>query len=768
MIKRSLRIEVPVEETYISYCFFKKMLKIHGPILEAQKARADVVDSVCFGQKGASPSNPQMHCTAKKTFMLREEEDAELIAAWEKHVLPSLPKILRPVVGNEYSACIVRQRHSKRNTMPYIQIESPKLPSKTNKKAIKQALIPIFHDRLCSAVPKIHFYKGRTACLGLEYNSDEDNEEDEESSPFRFERTYWKRLGMSGSIGLMGSKSVSATSGGYILVNGQLRLLLPNHFVEESTSRLNEQSYQQQGLMHFTSPSLADVYECRDHLQRILKKHEAIAEKVFECGLEDLSIDYISEFLQDKDLDAILESHNESEINEIVLSKRLLQDLERQEDDFVLGHVTDRCSTNDKPSIRDCVVPKHGENGINKIKMDWALGEVTIPDREGTNQHRYPLSKDSGELDYGKEGRGSACEHTRPLNPGAKVYYVGCTSGLRRGNISTTRMLISKNGYQTCEWYMIPEQQDKLEYDNCAGDSGAWVITSSGNYLMAQLWGHSLGNLLISPIDEVFKDIKDVTGAKTVELPDRNGRPHPGTAPYEEICRRVRPARGIKKPSGFDNKNLPSLRQILETMPPPARANLLSQNVEKPSEYEPTARPTLLDVSLHLPPPPPAPNSPVPSLTSSISSQDRKSPTPVLQRSPTTPTLPSYGPPQTLPNASEPFILRAAETGLTPPQFAQEPESLEEKWHDTQYQQREYEAAGSLKRKVTVESMLDSIPNKDVIRAVTERVLANPQPTRPPRRSGTFPMFSNNPVPPPLGLFSNDPMPAPRQPVAAR
>ena len=756
MIKRSLRIEIPKEESYISYCFFEKTLKIHGPVLEAQKAKAEVEDKVRFVQK-SKPSNPQLR--NERTFKLREDEDADLIRTWEEHILPSLPKILRPVLGKEYSACIVRHGPGKRNAKPHIQIESPKLLSKPNKKEIRKGLIPFFHGRLGSTVPKISFYKGRMACLAFEYSSDEDD--DDESSPFRFERTYWNKPGMSGSVGLMGSRHVSATSGGYILVNGQLRLLLPDHFVKESKNRLNEQPHQEQGLMRFTSPSLADVYECRDHLQRILKKHEAIAEKVFERGLEDLSIDFISEFLQGKELDAIIESHNENEINEIVLSKKLLQDLDKNEDDLILGHITDRCSLNDKPAIREYVTPGHGERGTNAMKMDWALGEVTVLERKGTNQHRYRLLKDSGELDYGKEELGSPCEHISEFKPGARVHYVGCTSGLRWGSISTTRMLISKNGYQTYEWYMIPEHQDRLESDNCAGDSGAWVITNSGNYLMAQLWGHSLEKLLITPIEEVFKDIKKVTGAKTVELPDLYGRPHSGAAPYEEICRVVRPAQATRKLRSFNNQRLPPLRQLLENMPATAHVKPLT-SVQMSPKQRSAAGPTFPDISLHLPP-----TSPVPSLTSSISSPDRKSPTPMLQRSPTTPTLPSSGPLQTLHDVPEPFILHAAETGL-PPQFAQEPESLEEKWNDAQSQQQEHETAGSLKRKVTVESMLDSMPNKEVIRAVTERVLASPQPTRPPRRSGTFPMFNNNPVPPPLGLFSDDPMPAPTRAVAAR
>ena len=789
MVERSLQIEIPAKETYISYSFFKKTLKIHGPVLEAEKAKAEVENKVCFVRKKAVSSNLQVHGVAERAFELRAEEDANLITTWEKHVLPTLPKILRPVVGNDYSACIVRKGPDKKNTVPHIQIESPDVPSTSNRKAIKRALGRLYRHKLGVTLPKVHFSKGRVACLGLEFRSDEDDDtdygkeeeeddEEEEDSPFRFEKTYWEKLGMSGSVGLVGSKSVSATSGGYILVDRQLRLLLPDHFVKKSIDRLDKKSQKKQDPIRFTSPSLVDVRECRDRLQRTLEKHRAMAEAIFERGLEDLSIDFIGEFVQDKGLDTILQSCGKEEINEIVLSKRLLQELDRKEDYFRLGHITDRCSVNGEPRLRECMTPKPGEEGINTIKMDWALGDVTAPGRQGRNQHRYRPLKGSCELDYGKEELGNICEYPCPLKPGAEVHYVGCTSGLRRGIISTSRMLVVKDGSETSEWYMIPDQEEGLESHSCAGDSGAWVITDSGNYLMAQLWGYSSGKLLISSIEEVFKDIKEITGAKTVELPNLHNYPHPDASPYEEICRVVSPSRATKKrPCGFNNQTLPSLEQVLKDMGTVARPKPPTINGEAPARQKPAARPTLPGISLHVPPTSPAPNSPVPSLTSSVSSQDRKSPTPGFQRCPTTPTLPSSEHLPSLHNATEPFILRAAETGFSP-ELSQEPDSLEEKWHNARRQQTEQEATGWPKKKITVESMLDSMPNKEVIRAVTDRVIAMPRPVKPPKKSGTFPLFSNSsvfapkglfgsdPVNPPIGLFGNMPMPA-SKPAAA-
>ena len=740
------------ESTYISYNVFQQTVKVHGTKLGAERAKAAIEEHVRSTQKDAVSINQPMQKADKKTFTLRINEDRDLISAWENDILPALPDILQPLLGNDYSIFFVREGPSKNDSWPCVQIESPERLSKSSRKDIKKAITLLFRNNPNLPVPTINFYEGHTACLAYDDSSDEDDVDG--SVPFRHEKRYWEELGMGGSVGLRGTRSVSATSGGYILVNGRPYLHLANHFVEKGLRRPDGHRRQPHDPIYLTSPSLRDVYDYRDRLNETLKKHAAITQQIFDRPYQDLKLEEIRAFVRAGGVDAIVNSHTREAIDEIFRSKWLLEELEGDDDDFLLGHIAFRCSSDDQTIYRNCTVPP-GERGNNLMKMDWALCDVTsaFSHRQGTNRHRFPMSRNSRQLDYRQNHPGNLCEYTCPITPEEKVHYVGRVSGLRRGEISPTRGLVGRPGYQSSEWWIQPEH-GMLNYADCAGDSGAWVITKNGNYLMAQLWGHSIGKLLITPIEEVFKDIKRVTGAETVELPDQYGNPHYGATPLAEICE-VTDEEQPRNSFGFKFTTLPPCDKLLEKPPQKPRPRSLIKTIEGLTGQGPITRRPSLHITSQLPP-----TSPVPSLSSCTSSSpDRKTPSPSPQRSPSTPVQP--GADSVMVSSPEPIILKAAETGLPPP-FSQEPESLEEKFQNSYVQQQEEAATLSQKRKPTVQFMLHGkLPNEDTIRDVTnrvlaksksERILAHPRPIRPLSKSNTFPLFHD---------ISDMPMPAP-------
>ena len=681
-----------MKQAYISYNWVKNKLSVHGPKFWAWEAKKEVQTAL---KKPCGPPWRGSHQSGSDTqeFSLRQKEDSDLISTWEQEILPRLSSILRPRIGKDYSACFVREGSTFRTSRPCIQVECPKVLTSSNKKGIRKALKSLLQYKSWFSMIKVQFYKGRVAYLAGEDSSDEgDEDEDEGNHEDAFDplKRYWQKIGMSASVGLSTSPGVSATSGGYILVDDHPYLLLVDHFIEES---IDPEKLGEKAPLLVTSPSLNDVEETRTKLKKNLDKYEP-----FTRNLEN---DDQDRSLQDfKELFA--EVYTRDEFEEFIRSKFLFNEVNKRDEDFVLGRVVRRCAK-DYAGLRSSVTPQPGKDGNNALKMDWALVEVTAKERRGVNQHRWRRSDDTSELDYNDEEHGGdLCQHVIPLKPNAKVYYVGRKSGLREGEISSTRILASKDGIHSYEWHMVP--RTRVAEEDCTGDSGAWVIMNANNHLMAQLWGYAGGKLLVSPITEIFEDIREAFDAETVDLP-RN--PPDELLSYTNICE-VNKKKKTRKAKGFKASTLPPLTSVLGAMGisdpvlPPARA--------------------------------PPPLSPVPSLVSSRSSSspERKTPPPgplsAGRHSPSTPIQldpPALGP--SVP-AVEPTILNADDPAGGPSPISHEPEALEEAFAVA--------TAENVKRgKQSLHYILRH--------AATERPIAMPKPI-PPRKAGTFPFLDNS------------------------
>ena len=128
--------------------------------------------------------------------------------------------------------------------------------------------------------------------------------------------------------------------------------------------------------------------------------------------------------------------------------------------------------------------------------------------------------------------------HTEHIKPGALVRSIGRTSGYQLGQISRTAGWISFGKYTTEEWCVL-KRQDTTVNDwieggiGVDGDSGALIVDAATEAVYGMLWGrHGDGATtvtLFTPMNEILADIKEMTGASTVEILLGQNLPPPPT-----------------------------------------------------------------------------------------------------------------------------------------------------------------------------------------------------------------------------------------------
>jgi len=107
---------------------------------------------------------------------------------------------------------------------------------------------------------------------------------------------------------------------------------------------------------------------------------------------------------------------------------------------------------------------------------------------------------------------GGTINHYDSGSVGSVVLKSGRSSGVTYGIVNGTVSDVFLPGGQKSVEYAVVGQDKKLFSKE--GDSGAWVIDSSGS-LIGMVIGQGIrGQTYITPITEVFKDIEEKTGAK--------------------------------------------------------------------------------------------------------------------------------------------------------------------------------------------------------------------------------------------------------------
>ncbi|MCJ1286369.1 hypothetical protein MMC26_005714 [Xylographa opegraphella] len=527
--------------TFITYNTTKGVIQLRGPARAAHQARLKLQGiletllrraglqvvkrsstrwSNAFADEMRSESTKRVYNgrTAGKqfhTFAVRAE-DKVLIHAWNNVISPNLPNILGPRIGRSYSVNLVRLGLSELSAHPYIRIQSPRLQSSHVKKEIRKAICD-----LCDKSGLIHidlrFSTGSVRLLATSRDrpplrgqkqqeaEEEDaysaSESDDDVPEFPYHKRYWEYPGSGASIGLQCTRSVSATLGGYISVDGQSYLLAVDHFIDKSKENCSGPLADQ---LVLTSPSLFDVEDMSEQLEQSIQGVRAHILSLCH-GLPELSRSNLPESMM------VLERTEESLLE-------LRGELVKSEDAFELGKLAHRFQR----TYRSATVLNSSSSGpIKRVnhRMDWAL--FSVNQRQGENRHRYRYENGSMALTSDQpRGDGPLCQATCDPEPNKRVYFVGQRSGRQQGVIHPLLSTVCMDGVVTEEWSIIV-QRDRPQEEWLPGDSGAWIYREDNDKLVGQLWGLHEDLLLFTPIHVVFADIKETLLATDVRL-------HPG------------------------------------------------------------------------------------------------------------------------------------------------------------------------------------------------------------------------------------------------
>ena len=469
----------------------------------------------------ASISNGHERISAK-IFAIRKEEDYTVLMTWLKQILPSLPEILARSIGPDYSASLVRQGLSSASAQAVIRIQSPDKPSRLVQSRVQRQVIGLYDKVLLAGSIRLQFSDGYPTLLAgsscqndLEFVSHQDNTDEEENTcKFPHWSRIWDHPGMSASIGMRCTRQVSATSCCYVDVDGEQFLLTVNHFIENSRSK-NDNSVEDK--LSLTSPALLDMDQDLGYYKRFILGVENEIEEILLNQHGDIvpsDLEESSELLDRLDKQMYVQGFEKK------LKSRL-----NDEAYLTLGSVVHQNRTHSRIAS--------GNTDI-RHRMDWAL--FSVSDRAGRNRICYKIDPDEGVTDFFSEGceewgAGELCQRTCNVEPNEKVYYVGQTSGLQTAEVNPAPILVSRSCDEepTLEWALTVPEREQKEDNKYAGDSGAGIMRVSDNSLLGLLWGYENNQLIFTPINDVFADIKEQTGAANVGLPQIWQNPSPSS-----------------------------------------------------------------------------------------------------------------------------------------------------------------------------------------------------------------------------------------------
>ena len=191
-------------------------------------SRAQVLDS----ESARSSANSE----AAKVFPIRPKDHRQLVQLWFKSFLPALPRILSERLGGNYSASLGLRGRIEIRAKPCIQIESPCLPAPTARRMIEDDIRGICKKGAIEPV-LVYYTEGNVKKLNG-WEEEDANIDYVESAvvkqlEFNYGRPYSKPR-MGASVGVLYSNKVSASLGGYVLIDGEKYMLTSDHFISES------------------------------------------------------------------------------------------------------------------------------------------------------------------------------------------------------------------------------------------------------------------------------------------------------------------------------------------------------------------------------------------------------------------------------------------------------------------------------------------------------------------------------------------------------
>ncbi|KAN0076079.1 hypothetical protein V8E54_007349 [Elaphomyces granulatus] len=423
-------------------------------------------------------------------FPVSTEDDKDALETWFL-LLPELSSVLGPALGKDYSAALVRQK-SPDGMVPIIRIQSASGQSTAIRIRLREQI-----NKICSIHGRqsLQLQFSRGILRRLVGQSQVVDDEANENMIFPHHRRYWHNPGMGASIGLE-DYNISATLGGYILIDGHIFILTVDHIFDNAETTT------------VVSPSVPDVDNLQMDLEQTIRDIVAAINGNWGKDRNEVPLTDIMDLYQ---LQVDLKRF-----------QQYRKELARQPRDFKLGRLRKRCVQLAKTACGDYTRPAPVE--ALEHRMDWSILEV-VGSRRGVNKYRCPFEyfTTGNWNDQWEElhplGVGPLCKTTCELEPNMAVKYVGQGSGPQFGHISAAPVSVTLNGENSSEWAIILQPESQQIFTTYFGDSGSWVLRQSDNALVGLLWGWVDGHLVFTPIKDVFSDIKSALNADIICLP---------------------------------------------------------------------------------------------------------------------------------------------------------------------------------------------------------------------------------------------------------
>lgn len=603
-------------------------------------------------RRAFKPSTDTISGATNRILPVSAKEDSNVLTTWIKYILPRLSKILTPLVGDNYSAILVRQETPTGPSSPTIHIQSSCGQSCEVRNEIRDQVEAICTHHGRSNIPLQFANPGRITHLAgppdiYEPSAEaivRDSEPNEPDS-FPHHKRYWRNLGMSASGGLLGCTQMTITVGGYIIVNNQTRLLTVDHLIHFIDPSLQQSNFKSETKL--TSPSLMDKDELREDIQQNLRDIRVAIKKHGRLSYH--------EFQTNGQFKALCEELHRFEGYE--------RDHRHPDTRFVIGSLDKRSGGKLKDATYNDLPLEQPEDRLVPMRhrMDWSTFKVDTS-RLGRNRHRYRFCHRRKVVEFRSEetfpmGAGDLCQQWCEIesNLSVPVHYVGQGSGRVNGQISASPILVVCDGIESWEWGVVAESYRQYDdEDDYRGDSGAWILRDSDCAVVGMLWGYVQRHLVLTPIKNVFEHIKEISEKREVCLPPPPPNPtmpglyNDGTLVSTEATLISRPKLvGPRKPRSFARRVTLSLLPTAQEIDAPVHPDeTVIQRLHPPSLEE--------NVEHGLS------RSPTPGLSSSPAS----SPKPVA-RSPSTPILHA----KAGGFFEEPEIMtrKNSDAGLTPP-----------------------------------------------------------------------------------------------------
>ena len=451
-----------------------------------------------------------------KGFVLRESSDGELIKTWHDIVLPALDGLLSSMSDPSIVVTLQREGLDEVDSQVTIRVCSSVSRPEFEKVRLKSNLLSLLPEGLRSSC-RVEFTRGSIRRSGIASKAPKTSMYNPPICVPR-NRQWLPKPVMGASIGRGGSQNHTATLGGYLLIDGVTHILTVHHVFEDETDSAYNNGRLRKGQYQITQPS---AQELRDINAERLSLRDRIGR--FEAEQATL-LEWMSQLKELERLQNMIPSDERLwHFGEVIASSGYRNRLPRKAPD---------------------AQSSFGLRVRLPIEMDWAICSVDER-RIGTNEIGNPeqsaQTSASGSASPRERMWQTTATHdnrcTKTCQPagGVAVHSLGRTSHYQTGVVSPcgtyTRQSTSSGGFRSAVEWTIMRQASKSLADwseggmGVDGDSGSWIVREDNNDLIGLLWGRLQNEdirdpvTLFTPIQDVFDDIIDTIGPKSLCLP---------------------------------------------------------------------------------------------------------------------------------------------------------------------------------------------------------------------------------------------------------